>query len=174
MNEIYKMTDYSIFSNQLGKNIKSIYKIINDKYRKDPDLDAMNSETYYKQGSISYYQTIHPNLMIIQMYYGAPHYLQTFWGRINLTGSTYGTPAAQNKMISELKDELGLHLIEEGYQTKNGYFGEWYQVTCINGKKLDYEKLKSRKGCYKTKEFIDMYSYEECNQYFDKYCKDLY
>ena len=147
--------------------VKNIYNIVNKIYSEDPDLNANRSKNYFLEGPSSHYQTNNPNIFILQMYYGAPHYVHSYLGKHSITGSTSSKGLPSRVRLNEyLNKELGLKLIEEGdyeggsYIDKfghqipkrfdnTGYYGPWYQITKCGSENLNSSILKDRKSCYK-------------------------
>lgn len=170
---------------QLGHKINEIHKIILEEYRTNDGVDTcpIQSKQYFKQGPSSNMQIKDPKTIIIEEYYGSLHYLHTYWGKINLVGSTSSKGFKPQKILMDkLKQKLGLIIVEEGeYEGGSslidgvkipnrsdhlGFFGPYYQVTKLSDKKLECPILKNRKHCYKT----DKLTYSECNKDFQKYC----
>ena len=60
---------------------------------------------------------------------------------------------------------LGFNVIEDGYQSSMGYFGEWRQVSRMDDEIISTNLLKNRSGdFYKTD--AEKFTYGECNEIF--------
>jgi len=84
----------------------------------DSPICGSNGEYCTKQG------------LILEMYYGNPSYIRTPYGTITGWWSfvTNG-PHYEDKLMENLKDDLGLILVKNGIQTQYGYCGPYYSIT---------------------------------------------
>ena len=90
------------------------------------------------------------------------------------------------QLVENLKNKLGLILIEEGdYEGGSyicsargikipnrhdhmGYYGPYYQITKCSDRDFKFLKLNNRNNCYKSKD-LEL-PYKICKSEFKKYC----
>ena len=168
---------------QLGNTISKIQNLIYQEYVTIPGLNTTLCKQLFAG---SYLQIKDPKVFILQEYYGSPQHIHTYWGKVSLLGSTSseGCKPLQELMLN-LKEKLGLNLIEEGdYEGGSyicpktgikmpnkrdhmGFYGPYYQITKCLDNKFECENLLDRKTCYKTT--TEKLSYETCKKDLEKF-----
>jgi len=117
---------------------------------------------HFKDGPNPFYEQMDTGL-ILEEYYETPSKIYTSIGYWNILGSTSSQNQGFKKIMNKLKDILGLKLIKEGYQTRNGYFGAWWEITKINDTILPISKKKEKS------KYIE---YSECKNIWSKFKSD--
>jgi hypothetical protein len=160
-------TNYKLI--ELGNRINKIYRLITEIY-KETNGTFYSGEKHFKQGPYGeFVQTKDENIIILKAYYGSPCYLQTYFGEINLLGSSGSTPELDKIIWDKLDKYFNLHIIEK----KEYGSGPWYQINKIqNNDVINVEKKYNLEDCYKCKCDINMINYVEKKSQFKKYVLD--
>ena len=140
-----------------------IHEVCND----EPNFKFLNPKGYFVGGPNFFYRKFGGKFIkdgiILEMYYGSPNRLKTYFGDWNIGGSSYTN--GQDNIMEKIKGRLGLELVKEGYQNSMGYFGPWWKVTKIvksDGKVIDVPNLELSDDDYGPQ------SYDEGKEIFNE------
>ena len=145
-------------------NLNNAYnaaKIIHSLIDKSPNVTQHGFE-HFRDGPNPFYEQMDMGL-ILEEYYGTPSKIYTTIGYWNILGSTSSQNQGFKEIMNELKNNLGLKLIKDGYETRNRYFGAWWEITKINDTILPISKKKEKS------KYIE---YSECKNIWSKFKLD--
>ena len=143
------------------ENLKDAYDVgmyIRDAIKKSSNVTIFN-EGHFQDGPNPFYNQMDEGL-ILEEYYGIPSKIYTNLGEWNITGSGASSNNGWKEIIQILKENLGLKLLKNGYQSNFGYNGPWWVITKINGKKLPVAR-KKHKNFY--------IEYKECKKIWENF-----
>jgi hypothetical protein len=135
------------------ENMLAVRNVVRDTYSQNPTFTVHKQFYRWSDGPTNWSQT-KQGVFILEQYYGTFAYIISPIGRVAIDGvcgyNEDGTVIATEAIIHK---ELGLVLIQEGFQTQSGHFGPWYLVTKINGNDVDIpeQKLKLSMDSYLDK-----------------------
>lgn len=133
----------------------------------DPELFGNHYHGHYT--GLNSRERTKPGVLIAEGYYGIPiSVIHTPVGKLRVTGSGHqssGGYGMEQKILEE-DPHFDMVLLKEGYQTKWGYCGPWYQITRVGDNR--YPRVLALKDAWlkdKTSSLEEIIAWEQetCN-----------